>query len=239
MKAHLKTTAWVLAALVIGGWIVNAHTGFRDTPRISCSSPEVIDTLKFFIFKLYGRQDDPSITNTGPLGTYGNQLTCSGQANNVVITYFIQPLDNGKFRVTGDNRPDIYFQNGPVNFLDEKKKLFEKQEDAKRSYEERLKKASSVLKNPENAKLCAAGGRNDHQGDSLDECIERWRQSEEKDLESKKVRDQKWANCVADAKKKGIPDYALQPNSGSSAYSNLIDCVGNYDPRLHGYLPSK
>jgi hypothetical protein len=107
MKVNFKGMVGVAAVLAAGGFFVAGATPNSvqmdrvQYPTISCSSPEVIDTLKFLVFKM--GNPEVEVVNTGPLGTYGNQLACSGEINGWVRNYFVQPLDNGKFRVSSEH----------------------------------------------------------------------------------------------------------------------------------------
>ncbi|WP_141739958.1 hypothetical protein [Bosea sp. BIWAKO-01] len=210
----------------------------NSVPKISCSSAGVIDTLKTMIFKLSGK--DPSISNTGPLGIRGNQIICSGEINGIVLNYVILPLDSGKFRVSSEQGIRTAFgyytpsEVGPVDFLDEKKKIEDKKIEDQRIYQERLEKAQRVLRGSEEARACASGRAystgpgTPKEGETFDECVERFQKIEEQALERTKAYDLKWATCVAEAKRMGVPDSRLQPNTGFSEYSDLIDCASGY-----------
>ena len=98
------------------------------------------ESLKFMFFKytsLWNEGHDPSVTNTGALGTNGNEIICSGEIDaspaslHGVMKYTVLPMDNGKFRisspqVTGSaDRPTYLTLNqvGPVDYFNEKTKL--------------------------------------------------------------------------------------------------------------------
>jgi hypothetical protein len=127
MKAHLKTTASVLVALAVGGLVIGGVTADNTNhPRISCSSPEVIDTLR--ALSINPSNLDPSVKNTGLLGMNGNELVCSADVGyRAAKTYLVLPLDNGQFRVTIQESwvAFPFTKVGPVDYLVEKRKSHE------------------------------------------------------------------------------------------------------------------
>jgi hypothetical protein len=134
LKKALLATLATLGITVVAIWIVSVITGgsedLNEGPVQSCSDPRVVDTLRVYEYQKVVEFIDQSFvqrilnhqfpTNIGPLGMNGNVLLCSASRN---LRYSIQPLDNGKFRITTNDPFGPPEMIGPQNFEEGKAKV--------------------------------------------------------------------------------------------------------------------
>jgi hypothetical protein len=206
MKTHLKTAASVLVVLAVGALVLSEvpalHGQSSGSTKLSCSSPEVIDTFRVMALRRSQNPDrDVSITNIGTLGLLGNEILCSGDLNGAPGTYSLLPLDDGRFKVTITsilghyNYSGLSFHEiGPVNYLEEKKKLEDELVERKKIQELReveskkeAHKAQEKLQDEISRKLSVLPNsspcRNNLKLYEIDDCIKRMKSQEEVDAQ--------------------------------------------------------